>query len=163
MNIRTDISVMRKGDAKAMLNRILREFAKAGGDAKVKVGFPAGKAPGDLIAISVYNHEGTRGGASGGGWGGPIPPRPFITQAFYKGRGEFKRFVRAEARGILTGRISISQSLPRLGLWGQQEIQDQIGSNMAPANSPVTVALKGSNRTLVDTGRLRASVTWALE
>ncbi len=163
MNIRVTAEAQRKGDGVALLQRVLANFANRGGASKVKVGFPAGKAPGDLIAIAVYNHEGTRGGASGGGWGGPIPPRPFITQAFFKARGEFKSFVRAEARGILTGQISIAQALPRLGLWGQQKIQDQIGSNMAPRNSPVTVRLKGSSRTLVDSGRLRSSVTWAVE
>lgn len=163
MNIHVDVGLQRKGNAKAMLDRVLREFAKAGGGKAVKVGFPAGQSPSDLIAIAVYNHEGTRGGASGGGWGGPIPPRPFITAAMFKGRGELKTMMRAQARGILTGRITVDQSLMRLGIWGQQKIQDQIGSNMAPANSPVTVALKGSNKTLVDTGRLRNSVTWAIE
>jgi hypothetical protein len=159
MNIHVDIGLQRKGNAKAMLDRVLREFAKAGGGKAVKVGFPAGKSPGDLIAIAVYNHEGTRGG----GWGGPIPPRPFITAAMFKARGELKGIMRAQARGILTGKITVDQSLMRLGIWGQGKIQDQIASNMAPANSPVTVALKGSNRTLVDTGRLRNSVTWAIE
>ncbi len=163
MNIRADVSITRKGDGVALLRKILSNFAGAKGEAKVKVGFPAGKVPGDIVTIAFWNHEGTRGGASGGGWGGPIPPRPFIQQAMFKGRGELKTFLRAEAKGILTGRIGLAQALPRLGIWGQQKIQDQIGSNMAPANSPVTVALKGSNRTLTDTGRLRSSVTWALE
>ena len=163
MNIHVDVGLTRKGQAEKMLNRVLREFAKAGGGKAVKVGFPNGKSPADLIAIAVYNHEGTRGGASGGGWGGPIPPRPFITSAMFKARGELKTFMRKEAIGILTGKITVDQSLMRLGIWGQQKIQDQIGSNMAPANSPVTVALKGSNRTLIDTGRLRNSVTWAIE
>ena len=70
MNIRVTVETQSRGNAKAMLERVLREFAKARGDAKVKVGFPAGQAPGDLIAIAVYNHEGTSRG---------IPPRPFIT------------------------------------------------------------------------------------
>lgn len=164
MNFRVTVQSERKGDAKALLERVLREFAKAqGNEAKVKVGFPNGKASGDIIAIAVYNHEGTRGGASGGGWGGPIPPRPFITRAFFKARGELKTFLRAEAKGILTGRIGLAQALPRLGIWGQTKIQDQIGSNMAPKNSATTVRLKGSNKTLIDTGRMRQSVTWAIE
>lgn len=163
MNIRADVTVTRKGDGVALLRKILSNLAGAKGTANVKVGFPAGKAPGDIISIAFWNHEGTRGGASGGGWGGPIPPRPFISQAMHKGRGELRTFLRAEAKGILTGKITMAQALPRLGIWGQQKIQDQIGSNMAPRNSPVTVRLKGSSRTLVDTGRLRSSVSWAIE
>lgn len=161
MNFRVTVDFQRRGDAKAMVERILRQLARAGGDkANVKVGFPAGKTPGDIIAIAVYNHEGTRGGASGGGWGGPIPPRPFIARAMHQGRGELRNFLRAEAKGILTGRVTMAQALPRLGVWGQRAIQDQIGSNMPPPNAPVTVEIKGSSRTLVDTGRMRASVTW---
>jgi hypothetical protein len=160
MNIRVTVDLERKGDIKKLLERVLRNM---GQEAKVKVGFPAGKSPSDIIAIATYNHEGTRGGASGGGWGGPIPPRPFITQALFKGRGELKQFMRAEARNILLGRITPKQALPRLGIWGQQQIQDQIRSNMRPKNSPVTVRLKGSDKTLIDSGRMLQSVTWAIE
>jgi hypothetical protein len=155
MNFRVTVQSQRKGDAKAMLERVLREFAKAqGNEAKVKVGFPKGQAPGDIIAIAVYNHEGTSRG---------IPPRPFITRAFFKARGELKTFLRAEAKGIFTGRIGLAQALPRLGIWGQTKIQDQIGSNMPPRNAASTIRQKGSNKTLIDTGRMRQSVTWAIE
>lgn len=151
MNVRVTVDVQTKGNAKAMLERVLRTAGKGG---KVKVGFPAGAAPGDLIAIATYNHEGTSRG---------IPPRPFITQAFFKGRGELRSFMRAEAKAILTGRITPAQSLPRLGLMGQKMIQKQILSNMAPANAPSTIRQKGSSRTLVDSGRMAQSVTWAIE
>ena len=155
MNFRVTVQAERKGDAKAMLERVLREFAKAkGNEAKVKVGFPKGKSAGDIIAIAVYNHEGTSRG---------IPPRPFITKAFFKARGELKTFLRAEAHGILTGKVTLAQALPRLGIWGQQQIQDQIGSNMPPKNAVSTIRQKGSSKTLIDTGRMRQSVTWAIE
>lgn len=155
MNIRVTIEAESRGNAKAMLERILRDFAKVrGGEAKVKVGFPAGTSGSDIIAIAVYNHEGTSRG---------IPPRPFITRALYQARGELKTFLRAEARGILTGKISVAQALPRLGIWGQGKIQQQIGSNMPPPNAPSTIRQKGSNKTLIDTGRMRQSVTWAIE
>lgn len=160
MNIQLRFDIQRRGDAQSLLRRILGQFiASRNAGQNVKVGFPAGRSASDLIAIAFYNHEGT----GGGGWGGPIPPRPFITRAMHQGRSELRTFMRAEARNIILGRITVEQSLMRLGIWGQRAIQDQIGSNMAPANSSATVALKGSNRTLVDTGRLRSSVTWTID
>ena len=130
-------------------------MAKAlAGPSKVKVGFPAGKAPGDIISIAVWNHEGTSRG---------IPPRPFISRAMYVGRGELRSFMRAEAKGIVTGSKTMAAAFPRLGLMGQDLIQVQIGSNMPPPNAAGTVRQKGSSRTLVDTGRMMASVTWAID
>lgn len=136
----------------------------------VKVGFPAGKVAGDLISIAYWNHEGTsrakgdvfrRNGKTG--ISGPIPPRPFIQVAMYAGQGDLRAFIRAEAKAIVSGKGDIRQSLERLGMMGAQMIQDQIGSNMAPANSPMTIALKGSSATLIDTGRIRQSVTWKID
>ena len=51
------------------------------GPTKVKVGFVRGMADQDNINKAVWNEFGTAGGASGGGWGGPIPERPFLRNA----------------------------------------------------------------------------------
>ncbi len=40
----------------------------------------------------------------------------------------------------------------------QDAIKEAIDSNIPPANSPRTIALKGSSHTLIDTGTLRSSV-----
>lgn len=40
------------------------------GPKRVKVGFPVGEADADNIQKAIWNEFGTRGGASGGGWGG---------------------------------------------------------------------------------------------
>ena len=37
------------------------------GPKAVKVGFPAGETAGDILDRAIWNHYGTRGGASGGG------------------------------------------------------------------------------------------------
>ena len=136
----------------------------------VKVGFPAGKVAGDLISIAYWNHEGTsrakgdvffRNGKFG--ISGPIPPRPFIQVAMYAGQGEIRTFIRAEAKAIMQRKGDIRRSLERLEIMGAQLIEDQIGSNMGPVNSPMTIALKGSSATLIDTGRMRQSVTWKID
>ena len=39
-------------------------------------------------------------------------------------------------------------------------IKDSISSNTPPQNKPATVAAKGSDKTLIDSGQLLASVDW---
>ncbi len=164
VRISAKVQIVQKGDAAGRLKKIA---AATKGPTKVKVGFPSGKAPGDLISIAYWNHEGTnrakgdvfmRNGKTG--ISGPIPPRPFITVAMFKGRGKIKTFLRGEAKAILSGKADLKISLTRLGMTGQDMIQHQIGSGMGPANSPMTIYLKGSSGTLRDSGRMFQSVTW---
>ena len=157
----------RKGDASKTFKEILKATK---GPTKVKVGFPSGKAPGDLISIAYWNHEGTDR-AKGDvfmrndkvGISGPIPPRPFITVAMYKGRRQIRYFLGATAKAMLQGKADLKTGLTKLGMTGQDMIQVQIGSGMGPANSPMTIYLKGSSKTLVDNGRMFQSVTWDLD
>lgn len=67
------------------------------GPTKVKVGFPAGESDGADIQKAIWNEFGTRGGASGGGWGGPIPERPFMRNAMKSHRSDYMSAMRASA------------------------------------------------------------------
>ena len=129
----------------------------------VKVGFPAGKVGGDIVQRAIWNHYGTRGGASGGGWGGPIPPRPFLSNAMRANRGKYRAAMRAGARDALMGSSSLTQVVSKLGILAQGDIQGEITSLRSPPNSPVTIRRKGSSNPLIDTGQMRQSVTWKLE
>jgi hypothetical protein len=133
------------------------------GPSRVKVGFPASKASGANIEKAVWNEFGTRGGASGGGWGGPIPERPFMRNAMRNNRSKYRNALRTSARKILLGETSLSSVLTKLGILGQGDIQMEITSLMSPPNSPTTVALKGSSKPLINTGAMRAAVTWVIE
>lgn len=163
------VKIERKGNAAKRIAAIRKALA---GPKMVKVGFPAGKVAGDLITIAFWNHEGTsrakgdvfyRNGKVG--ISGPTPARPFITRAMFHGRIELRAMMRAEAKAILRSDNPkpIRYALQRLGMKGQDLIQAQIGSNMGPPNSAMTIALKGSSRTLIDQGRMFQSVTWALD
>lgn len=121
------------------------------GPQAVKVGLPRGKASGDLIAIAVWNHEGTSRG---------IPPRRFITAGLFKSRGQIRAKLRTIAKSIIQTRATMRQGLAQVGLAGQDAVQQQISSNMPPPNAPSTVKQKGSASTLIDTGRLRQSISW---
>jgi len=166
VSITTRLKVEHKGvDLMRRLRKV--KFSLTNDPKKVKVGFPAGKAPGDLISIAYWNHEGTnrakgdvfmRNGKTG--ISGPIPPRPFITVAMFKGRRVIKMALYAETKALFDGKSDLKKSMTRLGMAGQDLIQVQIGSGMGPANSPMTIFLKGSSKTLVDNGRMFQSVTW---
>lgn len=159
--------IERKGDAKKVLEKIK---AALKGPSMVKVGLPAGKAPGELIDIAFWNHEGTnresgdvffRNGKFG--ISGPIPPRPFIPIAMFKGRMEIRAHLRADAAKIVRGEMDMAAALPRLGLLGSGLIHKTVSAGVGPPNSPMTVELKGSSKPLIDNRRLIGAFTWAVD
>lgn len=133
------------------------------GPSSVKIGFPAGKVGGEDLNKAVWNEFGTRGGASGGGWGGPIPERPFMRNSVRNNRNKYQTILRAEAKHILLGDTSLSSTLRKLGQVGMQDIRAEISALMSPPNSPVTIARKGSSKPLIDTGKMRQAVTYKVE
>lgn len=74
---------------------------RASGSKQVKVGFPAGKTSQDILNRAIWNHFGTDGGKSGGGWGGPIPERPFIRNAIQDNKGTYREGLKKSAAKIL--------------------------------------------------------------
>nr|QIG67144.1 putative RNA polymerase protein [Rhizobium phage RHph_TM26] len=126
------------------------------GPSHVKVGFPAGVSDGAVINRAIWNHYGT----SGGGWGGPIPARPFILNAIRGNRRKYLDALRTSAARLVRGETTLHQVLSRLGIVAQGDIQAEIDSGNFAPNSPVTIAMKGSSRPLIDTGEMRQKVTW---
>ena len=165
--IRVTTKIESKGDAGKRLQEILKGLK---GPTMVKVGLPSGKADASIIQIAFWNHEGTsrqkgdvffRNGKFG--ISGPIPPRPFLTQAMFKHRNTVKTQLRNEAAKIMRGQGDMQQALQRIGIGGADAIKATISAGVGPANSPMTVYLKGSSKPLIDEGRLRGSITWALD
>jgi hypothetical protein len=144
--IRAKVSLARKGNGDKHLEKILKAVK---GPKNVKVGLPKGKAAAKVIEYAVYNHEGTV----------HIPRRPFITVAMFKGRGQIRNDMRKIAKSVVEGKAMLPVQMEKLGLKGAGLIQDQISSNMPPPNKPSTIRQKGSSGTLIDTGRMRQSVT----
>ncbi|CAN7389681.1 hypothetical protein [Neorhizobium sp. LjRoot104] len=133
------------------------------GPSKVKVGFPAGEADADNIQKAVWNEFGTRGGASGGGWGGPIPERPFMRNAIRDNQASYRDGMKNSAAKLLRGETGLRTVLSKLGIKAQGDIQAEITSLSNPPNSPVTIALKGSSNPLIDSGEMRGAVTWKVD
>lgn len=136
---------------------------KIPGPSKVKVGFPKSAASGSNIQKAIWSEFGTRGGASGGGWGGPVPERPFMRNAMRDNRGKYKDAMKTSAAKILRGDTGMTIVLAKLGILAQGDIQSEITSLSSPPNSPVTIALKGSSKPLIDSGEMRQAVTWKID
>lgn len=136
------------------------------GPTGVKVGFPAGETDGGIIERAIWNEFGTKGG----GWGGPIPERPFMRNAIRSNTPAYRNFMASAAKKLVrdlaagtAAPTSMRRSLNRLGAMAQGDIQAEITSLTTPPNSAVTVERKGSSKPLIDTGQLRASVTWKVD
>jgi len=144
-------------------------------DARVKVGFPGGEVDGGIIEHAYFNEFGTRGNGKGfktdrgGGFGGPIPERPFLRNAMDNNRGKYQanmviagqHVTEAIAKGSDPA-AAMRQALSKLGIMAQGDIQEEITSLSSPPNSPTTIRLKGSSNPLIDSGEMRAAVTWKI-
>lgn len=165
VQIRTKVTLRRRGN---LANHIAKIEAAVKGPKAVKVGYPAGTKPG-IVQIAIWQHFGTAGSGKpfkterGGGFGGPIPARPFITVAMFKGRRQIRNELRKQAYDITVNGKPMPQTLFILGNLGKDLIDKQIRSNMGPPNSPTTIRLKGSSRTLQDTGNMVQAVSWAID
>lgn len=136
--------------------------SKIAGPTKVKVGFPSGGDE-EQLQKAIWNEFGTRGGASGGGWGGPIPERPFMRNAMRDNRNAYRDAMKTSAAKIITGKTGMKTVLSKLGILAQGDIQEEITALSSPPNSPVTIELKGSGNPLIDNGDMRGAVTWKID
>jgi hypothetical protein len=112
-----------------------------------------------IAAYAAYNEFGT----SGGGWGGPIPARPFLGSTFDDKRDAWGRAADVAISQALTGERSFADGLGILGTMAQQDVQTTIASGDFAPNSPVTVALKGSSQPLIDTGAMRQAIRYEVK
>ncbi|AGC35707.1 tail completion or Neck1 protein [Rhizobium phage RHEph06] len=143
--------------------RKLKPLSALAGPRTVKVGFPASKSSKSNIEKAVWNEFGTRGGASGGGWGGPIPERPFMRNSVRDNRLKYRNALRVSASKLVLGETSLTIVLSKLGILASDDIRMEIDALKSPPNSPVTIERKGSSNPLIDTGAMRQAVTWAIE
>ena len=133
------------------------------GPTQVKVGLISGMADQDNINKAVWNEFGTKGGASGGGWGGPIPERPFLRNAMRNNTSKYRNAMASSAERILLGQATLDSVLTKLGTLAEQDVKNEITSLRSPPNSPVTIAMKGSDNPLIDTGEMRNAVRYKVE
>lgn len=89
-----------------------------------------------------------------------IPERSFIRSTFEKNKIETGRVTAKLAKQFVEGKMSLAKALGVLGAWGVAQVKNTIarGPHLTPPLKPATIARKGSDRPLVDTGRLLGSI-----
>lgn len=91
-----------------------------------------------------------------------IPERSFIRATIGEKRATLSALIGRLAGKVLDGKLSLDTALGLLGAKAAGEMQRRISAGIEPPNAPSTAAAKGSETPLIDTGRLRASVSFAV-
>jgi hypothetical protein len=89
-----------------------------------------------------------------------IPQRSFIRAGVDAQLPEIQRVQRALAAQTIRGALTLDVALDRLGAKVAALLQNRIAAGIDPPNSAATIARKGSSKPLVDTGQLKAAITW---
>lgn len=95
--------------------------------------------------------------------GGNVPQRSFIRAGVDENLPEIRKVQHALAVQVFKGSTTLPVALDRLGAKVAALLQNRIARGIDPPNAASTVARKGSSKPLVDTGQLRASITWKVE
>lgn len=88
-----------------------------------------------------------------------VPERSFMRSTFDEQVNRWFTITKKYHSAVLAGKMDVYQALEKMGVIIKSDIQAKITSNIPPPNSPATIARKGSDRTLIDTGQLLNSVT----
>ena len=89
-----------------------------------------------------------------------IPERSYMRGGFDANRNKIIDYAQGKLEDLFNFRITGQQYLDQVGLFCVGLIQDYLTNLREPPNHPYTIAKKGSSNPLVNTGRLRNSITY---
>lgn len=101
-----------------------------------------------VIDVAIWNEFGTE----------TIPERSFIRAWFDLNRDKVKLSIERMMQAVMAGKYTKDQALNLLGLRWVAEVQKRMSEGIPPPNAPSTIAKKGSDKPLIDTGQLRSSI-----
>nr|WP_326203632.1 hypothetical protein [uncultured Oscillibacter sp.] len=126
---------------------------------EVRVGYQAGEATDDegvdMCDIALWNELGTSGAH-------PIPARPFLRQSVDGNEDKIRAHCAQQARAIARGGTA-EEALKKIGIHMKGIVQKTIKEGSFVPNAPSTIRKKGSDKPLIDTGRLRQSVNYHIK
>lgn len=91
-----------------------------------------------------------------------VPERSFIRRTFLEKSDAFKVVIAKVAKALVQGKLDPQRALELLGVWASTEVRNTValGPHIPPPLKEETVRRKGSDRPLVDTGRLLGAIQW---
>ena len=124
---------------------------------KVYVGIPGDSAPypdGTSVAdVAAINEFGA----------GRVPARPFLIPTINENFKKYTKIAKSPLRKYIVQEESLERILSFIGAAARNDVVRKINTLSEPPNAPLTIALKGSDNPLIDTGHMRSSVTWEIE
>ena len=134
------------------LKRVLKELSKL----EVRIGFQQGKATDengvDMCDIAAWNELGTVNS----------PSRPFLRKSVDENKEKINAFLAEQVQAVLSG-VPADQILKEIGIFQKDLVQEKITEGEFEPNSPATIRKKGSDKPLIDTGRMRQSVNYVIK
>ncbi len=92
-----------------------------------------------------------------------IPERSFLRSGIIEGKPKIIEKVEIVIGKFLDGNISLNQALNGVGQFAVSLVKKKIRSGPFKPNAPSTIREKKSSRPLIDTGRMRQSVTHEID
>lgn len=124
---------------------------------QVRVGFQQGQAFSeegvDMVDIAAWNEVGNA----------HTPARPFLRKSVDENETMINNFCQQQLRELMEGRISSQSVLSRIGAMQVGLVQEKITDGDYVPNAPSTIRKKGSDKPLIDTGRMRQSVHFVIQ
>lgn len=122
---------------------------------QVRVGFQAGEAAEedgvDIANIAMWNELGTS----------TAPARPFMRKSVDENASKISAMCQAQLKRLASG-ATAQEILQQLGVFQKWLIQEKIVSGSFAANAASTIRKKKSDKPLIDTGRMRQSVSFVI-
>jgi len=119
---------------------------------QVRIGYQQGEAFSeegvDMVDIATWNEVGTV----------HSPARPFLRQSIDNNEAHMKEFCQEQLRQFAQGTIDARTLLNRIGLEQTALVQKEITDGTFAPNAQATIQKKGSDKPLIDTGRMYQSV-----
>ena len=131
--------------------RALQDLAKL----EVRVGFQEGAAYPNgtpVINVALWNELGTVN----------MPPRPFIRHTADNNEAKIQAKMQSAVNKLADG-ASVETVLNELGVFTKGLMQKEIKNGEFEPNKPSTIAKKGSDKPLIDSGLLRQSVNYVVK
>lgn len=92
-----------------------------------------------------------------------IPERSFMRSTYDEKQQEWNKTLDKIVNSVIEGDVDIAKKISLVGEQVVNDIKEKIDSNIPPVLSEATIKRKGSSRTLIDTGIMRASITYKIE
>lgn len=138
-----------------------RKFLEHLDDSATYVDIGIHPVSGEEMVVIASAHE--FGAIAGKNYQTEIPARPFIRSTVDERRDIYAENGKRLWQRILDKEITIFEGLSLLGQLVESDIRKKIIELREPANAPSTIARKGSDNPLVDTGMLTNSIRYAVK